>query len=56
VWVLYGCWIGCSRRAGGTLPVTARSLETIIRLSSAHAKLKLHPAGGRSLPVRAILL
>ena len=30
-----------SQDTGGTLPVTARSLETIIRLSTAHAKLKL---------------
>eukprot|EP00271_Cylindrocystis_brebissonii_P011699 TRINITY_DN29612_c0_g1_i1.p1 TRINITY_DN29612_c0_g1~~TRINITY_DN29612_c0_g1_i1.p1 ORF type:complete len:500 (+),score=137.57 TRINITY_DN29612_c0_g1_i1:42-1502(+) len=30
------------QETGGTLPITARSLETIIRLSSAHAKLKLH--------------
>lgn len=38
--ILFLGWV--QPETGGTLPVTARSLETIIRLSTAHAKLKLH--------------
>ncbi|QHO60076.1 DNA replication licensing factor [Arachis hypogaea] len=41
VFVKYNRIANSNAKTGGTLPITARTLETIIRLSTAHAKLKL---------------